>query len=269
MEKDIKEANESIMHNMDIDLLTERLMQELDHGRYIIMLQPKYDLANNIVEAEALIRYKAATDIVSPAVFIPFFERARLISKIDLYVFSVICESIYKWQEEKLQIVPISVNFSRETLMMDDLLLQMEKIRKRYKVKTEYLFIEITESAFCNRIRENKILKQLNDHGYQLQLDDFGVAYSNLRSFVDYPFTTIKIDKGLITDIETNWKDRVLIEHIINLCHICGNKVVAEGVENKYQYEFLKEKDCDMVQGFYLDGPLTLERFEKKYMRRS
>lgn len=244
------------------------LTHELQIGKYMVFLQPKCTLDGELVEAEALVRYFDHNQFIAPTLFIPFFEKAKLISQIDLYVFEKICETLQDWKKQALPLIPISFNFSRETLRKGNLLSQMEAIRKTYEILPEYLIIEITESAASmNECLEKQRIEKLKEKGYPLSLDDFGVDYSNLKSFIEYPFSSLKIDKGLVDVLETNWKDRVLLANIIQVCHAFGIKVIAEGVENDKQIAFLRETKCDMIQGYYFDQPLTLDRFKAKYMK--
>ncbi len=243
------------------------LKKEIEKGQYTIFLQPKCNFNKNIQEAEALVRYIENEHIIGPDEFIPIFEKKKLISQIDLFVFEKVCQLLHQWKQNHFHIIPISFNFSRQTLDKSNLIFEMEIIRQKYDISPNFLIIEITEtSQLQNTDKEKQIIEELKQIGYSLSLDDFGVDYSNLKSFIEYPFSSIKIDKGLVDIVETNWKDQVVMENIIDVCHQLKKKVVVEGVENQKQYDFFKEKNCDLVQGYYIDHPLSIEAFEKKYM---
>lgn len=247
--------------------LSEKLKEEIEREKYKVYLQPKYGFYGMLREAEALIRYEDNGKVKNPYQFIPYLEMMRLIDWIDLYVFERICSLLSDWKQRNIRLIPISINFSRETLIRKNLVIKMEKIREEYNVHPKYLIIEITETVNTKDTqKEREVMDELKRIGYQFSLDDFGVDYSNLKAFIEYPFSSVKIDKELVGIIETNWKGRVLLENIISVCHEIGAEVIAEGIENKNQYEFFKEIDCDMVQGYYIDIPLSIEVFEKKYM---
>lgn len=253
---------------LSLETRTALLKREIRDGNYQIFLQPKFDFKNHVHSAEALIRYYDGKDHLYTPEFIPFLEKYNLIHIIDFYVFEEVCKVLEKWQKEHQEIVTVSLNFSRKTLMLTNLVSQMNAICNRYHVNKEWIEIEITETQNAANIdAEEKVIEFIHDSGYRLSLDDFGVDYRNLLYLVKYPFQILKLDKSLIDEIEVNWKNRLLLENVIQTCHKMDIQVVAEGVENKNQFLFLKKINCDFIQGFIIDRPISIAEFEKKYLK--
>ncbi len=253
---------------LSLETRTTLLKREIREGSYQIFLQPKFDFKNHVHSAEALIRYYDGKGHLYTPEFIPFLEKYNLIHIIDFYVFEEVCKVLEKWQKEHQEIVTVSLNFSRKTLMLANLVSQMNAICNRYHVNREWIEIEITETQNAANIDiEEKVIEFIHDSGYRLSLDDFGVDYSNLLYLVKYPFQILKLDKSLIDEIECNWKNRVLLENVILTCHRLDIQVVAEGVENKKQLIFLKKINCYFIQGFIIDRPISIAEFERKYLK--
>lgn len=252
------------------DLTESRLLRDIAENKFQMLLQPVFDFSGNLIEAEALIRYVFQKRIISPEKFISRLEDLNLIFYIDLFMFEEVCIHLKRGKEENLTLYPISINLSRKTLSEENIIEHLECIRERNQISSEYLILEVTETAKTKKYeQEKKTIAELKRKGYILSLDDFGMDYSNLKSLVEYPYSYIKIDKSLVDGVETNWKDRILLENVISVCHQFGMKVISEGVENEYQYEFFQEKGCDMLQGYYMDIPLNPSDFEMKYCRKA
>lgn len=243
---------------------------DIKNGRYHMFLQPIFDFRGNIVKSEGLVRYISNSGIILPNEFVPILENLDLIFHLDIFVFEEACKILNKWRNENIQLHSICLNFSRKTLMNENLVEQLEDIRIKNQISIEYLILEITESArIADTSKEKDIVFKLYQVGYILSLDDFGMGYSNIKSFITLPYTYIKLDKGLIDDLEINSKGRLFMKCLIELFHQLGIKVVSEGIENEYQYKFLLKCNCDMAQGYFIGAPLNLYEFELKYCKKS
>lgn len=270
---DLKRKKKSTLEYVDAHAMTfssnklvEELKCEIQEGNFIVYLQPLSDCFHRICGAEALIRYESEEEIINPEYFIEFYEDMNVIEHIDLFVFEKVCQILNEWKSKNKLDMWITLNFSRKTLSVNGLVEKMEAIIRRYDISKRNLIIEITETAISqNFMHTRAVLNILSDLGYRLSLDDFGVGYSNLRSIIDFPLSSIKIDKGLVKKIETNQKSRILLENIISIFHQLGIDVIAEGVESLYQFEYFKEKNCNYIQGYYIDKPMSIHEFEKKY----
>lgn len=265
-----KDINHAFFSQADATrILQEKQMEDafessIREHRFEIWYQPKYHPGNNeLVGAEALVRWRNKNgELVSPAVFIPLFERNGMIRYLDEYVFRNVCMLQKKWQDENLHMFPISVNLSRASLYFQSVVERYKKITEEVGIDPKYVPIEITETAAV----DNKSIDQLADRfcmaGFPLHIDDFGAGYSSFAALNTMHFDTLKIDKSLIDYIGNYGGDR-LLEHTIALAKDLGMHVTAEGVETDEQVSFLQKLNCDSIQGFYYSRPLPLEEFEK------
>lgn len=268
--KDRKDVLYQVYSQADTDkILEEKRMEDdfykdLKAKRFEIWYQPKYDpKTNELVGAEGLVRWRDSSgNIIPPGRFIPLFERNGLIKVLDEYVFRTICEYQRKWQLEGKKIVPVSINLSRASLYFESVVKRYHDIAGRIGVKTELVPIEITESAAIDNDNIKGLADRFHSKGFPLLVDDFGSGYSSLATLNMKCFDTLKIDKSLIDYIGDLSGER-LLTHTIALAKELGLYVTAEGVEKKEQVEFLKNIDCDSIQGFYYSKPLPVEEYEK------
>lgn len=230
-----------------------------------VYYQPKYDVnTENIVGAEALVRWqKLDGTLISPGAFIPLFESDGLVVHLDEYVFESVCQFQKERMENKLEIVPISVNLSRASIHFSDVVERYVDIVNQKQIPFECVPIELTESATLYSEKILEITDQLVNAGFTLHMDDFGSGYSSLTSLNELDFSAVKLDKSLIDYID-QVRGKKIVQQAIDLGHGLDMKVVAEGVESKEQRDCLKEMHCDMIQGFYYSKPLKQEDFIEK-----
>ena len=230
-----------------------------------VYYQPKYDVnTENIVGAEALVRWqKTDGTLISPGAFIPLFESDGLVVHLDEYVFESVCQFQKERMENKLEIVPISVNLSRASIHFSDVVERYVDIVNQKQIPFECVPIELTESATLYSEKILEITDQLVNAGFTLHMDDFGSGYSSLTSLNELNFSAVKLDKSLIDYID-QVRGKKIVQQAIDLGHGLDMKVVAEGVESKEQRDCLKEMHCDMIQGFYYSKPLKQEDFIEK-----
>lgn len=230
-----------------------------------VYYQPKYDVnTESIVGAEALVRWqKTDGTLISPGAFIPLFESDGLVVHLDEYVFESVCQFQKERMENKLPMVPISVNLSRASIHFSDVVDRYVDIVNQKQIPFECVPIELTESATLYSEKILEITDQLVNAGFTLHMDDFGSGYSSLTSLNELNFSTVKLDKSLIDYID-QVHGKKIVQQAIDLGHGLDMKVVAEGVESKEQKDCLKEMHCDMIQGFYYSKPLKQEDFIEK-----
>lgn len=230
-----------------------------------VYYQPKYDVnTESIVGAEALVRWqKTDGTLISPGAFIPLFESDGLVVHLDEYVFESVCQFQKERMENKLPMVPISVNLSRASIHFSDVVDRYVDIVNQKQIPFECVPIELTESATLYSEKILEITNQLVNAGFTLHMDDFGSGYSSLTSLNELNFSTVKLDKSLIDYID-QVRGKKIVQQAIDLGHGLDMKVVAEGVESKEQRDCLKEMHCDMIQGFYYSKPLKQEDFIEK-----
>lgn len=227
-----------------------------------VYYQPKYDVkTEQIVGAEALVRWqKQDGEIISPGKFIPLFERDGLVVQLDTYVFENVCQFQHYRIQNNLPIVPISVNLSRASIHFSHVVAKYVEIVEQNEIPFDCVPLELTESAALYSQQIATITDQLVKAGFILHMDDFGSGYSSLTSLNELKFSTVKLDKSLIDYINQN-RGKKIIQQAIDLGHGLDMKVVAEGVETKYQRDCLEKMRCDEIQGFYYSKPLKEEDF--------
>lgn len=268
--KDFKTNVAFYTDEMNQKQLVQRQMENdfksaIANREFKVYYQPKYDVnTENIVGAEALVRWqKPDGTLISPGAFIPLFESDGLVVHLDEYVFENVCQFQKERMENKLPMVPISVNLSRVSILFNDVVEHYVDIVNQKQIPFECVPIELTESATLYSEKILEITDHLVNAGFTLHMDDFGSGYSSLTSLNELNFSTVKLDKSLIDYIDQA-RGKKIVQQVIDLGHGLDMKVVAEGVESKEQRDCLKEMHCDMIQGFYYSKPLKQEDFIEK-----
>ena len=239
----------------------------LENNEFKVYLQPKYSTKKEeLSAAEALVRWiHPEYGFVSPAKFIPIFERNGFITKLDDYMLEEVSKLQASWLAQGKKLVPISVNVSRAHFSQYDLAEHICGIVDTYKVPHEFIELELTESAFFDdkQVLLNTI-KKLKNYGFKVSMDDFGAGYSSLNSLKELPLDIIKLDAQFFRDIEDKKRADLIVCDTIKLAKKLGMQIVAEGIETREQVDFLAEQHCDLIQGFYFAKPLPIEEFEEK-----
>lgn len=257
-----KQAHQRIQ--MEIDLRTG-----LEANQFELYYQPKINIESQEIDGiEALIRWNHPKQgIIPPNDFIPNAEKNRLIVPLGMWVLEEACKQSVAWQNMGMKPLPISVNLS--TYQLDDLSFvpKVIEILNRTNMTPDLLEFEITESMLMNQIdRVSVYIRELRSIGIKFSIDDFGMGYSSLAYLKNLPVDILKIDRHFIKDLngEKN-ADAELANAIISLGKVVNLKVIAEGVETKEQLQFLKDHNCDQVQGFFFTQPLPAKEFHQWY----
>ncbi len=230
-----------------------------------VYYQPKiYTNTEKIYGAEALVRWEHNGELIPPNKFIPLFEKNRFILKLDLYIFEQVCKDMKMCKEKYGKEPVISVNVSRQHFMEENFLEKYAMITEKYGINPNNIDLEITESAAVNDgIDIIEIMKKMKKLGFLISIDDFGTGYSSLSMLQDMPADIIKIDKSFVDRIEK--KEKNIVDYILNIAKELNLETIAEGVETKEQREYLLEKGCDIIQGYYYSKPLPVDEFEKYF----
>lgn len=264
-EKSIANYNGPIStRHLKEQLLETSFDQALKNNEFKIYFQPKFDAyTEKLIGAEALVRWiKNDGTMISPVDFIELFETDGLIIRLDEYVFTQVCKTIKKWQEEGYEPVPVSVNLSRTSLLHEGMINKYKAIIKETGIPSYLIPLELTESASSNKssIRDTSI--QLKEAGFEIHMDDFGTGFSSLENLNILPFDAVKLDKSLIDYIGDPGGDEI-IRHTIELAHFKNMYIVAEGVESRIQLNFLKTLKCDAIQGYLFSRPVPEDEYVK------
>ena len=242
------------------------LEKALEQEEFVVCYQPVVDgQTGEIVSAEALVRWNSSgAEPMVPSVFVPELEDSGYITKLDTYI----DQTVHRFQEERYcqekRMVPVAVNLSRMDLMDGRMTERIFTEIQETKVPKQYFRYEIIESA-CTIIstQGEEFLESLRQQGVQIFLDDFGTGVSTFETVRDYTFDALKLDMGFVKKIGKDQKSDAIVVSIIDLAHRMGMKVVAEGIENQQQSDFLRAHGCDYLQGFYYYKPMSAEKFSK------
>lgn len=246
--------------------ITDTMESSLAEGQFILYLQPKYSVEEErMTGAEALVRWiHPEWGFMSPAEFIPLFEKNGFIHRLDKYIWKQVCELINKWKGEGYPLLPVSVNVSRIDIYQMDLADTLVSMAEKYGIDPSYLHLEITESAYSeNPGQIINTVNQLRQHGFVIEMDDFGSGYSSLNMLNQMEMDYLKLDMKFIQNELSKPEERSILNYIIAMAHGIGLRVVAEGVETREQLNRLRDTGCDYVQGYYFAKPMPVEEFEK------
>ncbi|MDO4454120.1 MAG: diguanylate cyclase [Eubacteriales bacterium] len=250
--------------------MTRGLKNSIGNGRFCTFLQPKATAKEKeICGAEALVRYAhKEKGIISPGRFLPEIERAGLIRYVDLFVLEDVCRMIRKWMDAGWKPFPISLNFSRTTILEPGILAETNRITECFDIPKELIEIEVTETiSSIDNASLQDIVNQFITEGYKIALDDFGSEYSNIYVLYSLNLTSLKLDRRIVSDIYHDSKARMVVENIIDLCKKLDIICVAEGVETEEQLDILRTMNCNTIQGYYLNKPLPERDFEAHYIK--
>ena len=259
---------EELLKRNEIDRinLENALHRALEKNEFKLFYQPKFDLMNQIIiGAEALIRWDNSDyGLLSPTIFVPIAEENGLIIPIGEWIFESICHQLNAWKSNGLNPSPIAINISAKQLEHKNFVSSISSILEKSNVENSLLEIELTESILIkNSRRTSNKLSKLRRQGMKVAIDDFGTGYSSLAYLSNFPFDKLKIDQAFIRDITTDKTAASLATSIISMAHSLGVTVIAEGVETEEQVKFLRNYQCDEIQGYYLSEPVTAAEYTK------
>lgn len=242
----------------------DQLLKAIEDERFCVYLQPKVLCSTQeVIGAEALVRYVSKDGTVEPPVyFIPLLESAMTIKYVDFFVFEKVCQIIQDFIQSGAPVFPISVNFSRFTLLDADFLKTVFSICSKYQIPRKLLEFEITESA--ENIDESfldDMIRDIKKAGFSVAIDDFGVKYANLSLVLNSDIDTLKLDKSMIDSIESNEKAVMFIQALAYICKTLNIQFIVEGVETRDQFEILKALQCEGIQGYLFGRPMPLHDF--------
>lgn len=248
--------------------LEHELRGAWDRGELSLVYQPVYRVSDNaLVGAEALLRWQHPEHgMIAPSVFIDVAEQSGLIETLGPQVLRAACRDAVQWRTHRGDRDPlfVAVNLSPRQLRSGDLPETVAKVLHDTGLHPRHLHLELTETAVLgDESLASAMLAQLRSTGVQVWLDDFGTGFSGLSHLRRVPIDGVKIDRSFVADILRDPDDLALTTAIIAMAHSLGIIVVAEGVERDGQYDLLRERDCDLAQGYLLGHPLPIAEFER------
>lgn len=244
-------------------LITD-MQKALKNDEFALYFQPQIDRRGNICGAEALLRwFPENKEPISPALFIPLAESSSLIVPIGEWVLAKACDSLAKLQRHHIpDQFYLAVNISALQFSDAAFLKNTKQIIKDSGVAASQLKFEITESCLVKDFEAvNSVLEKLRHLGIRIELDDFGTGYSSLMSLYNLPINGLKIDRSLVSNINSNNSSKALIRATIAMGRAMAMEIIAEGVETLEESNFLTNEGTDIQQGFYFSRPLCFDDF--------
>lgn len=253
--------------NSSLERLTlqHEMYRAIQRNEFILHYQPQYDLVSGaIVGVEALVRWMhPIKGMIPPGSFIPLAEESGMIVQIGDWVLEEACRQNKAWQDAGFAPMPVSVNLSIRQFVQNDLASKVASVLERTGLDSKYLDLEITESMTMDVSHVSRCLLALTDLGVGISVDDFGTGYSSFHYLKNFPIDRLKIDRSFVRDIQQDPSDAEIVAAIIAMAHNLNIQVIAEGVENKEQLDFLRKHNCDEIQGFFWSPPVPSDNIEE------
>jgi EAL domain-containing protein (putative c-di-GMP-specific phosphodiesterase class I) len=263
-----------LIHVMVSDI-AENFAMEMDlrrgiaRGEFFLVYQPQVTSEGRVFGAEALLRWQhPVLGLVPPDEFIPLAEQSGLILQLGTWVLAAACKQLVEWsQRADMAELTLSVNVSVHQFRRPDFVKQVQSVMERTGVHPQRLKLELTESSLVHDmddiIQKMGALKAL---GVGFSLDDFGTGYSSLTYLKRLPLDQLKIDQSFVSDVLTDPNDAAIAHMVIALGKSLGFAVIAEGVETQGQWDFLKENDCNLFQGYLFSKPIPIDQFTDYFL---
>jgi diguanylate cyclase (GGDEF)-like protein len=239
------------------------LRKALERDEFVLQYQPKLNLTTGEIDGvEALVRWRhPELGMVPPGQFIPVAESTGLIVAIDEWVLTTATRQVAAWQRAGFKPISVAVNMSSLGFRQRDLIDKVSRALADAGLAPRYLQLELTETLLMDHSGDTRqTLTRLTDMGIRLSLDDFGTGYSSLSYLKRFPISELKIDRSFVNDVTTDSDDAGIVTAIVEMAHCLALSVVAEGIETREQLAFLRERGCDIGQGYLFSRPENAER---------
>jgi diguanylate cyclase (GGDEF)-like protein len=249
-------------HTLERLALETSLRGAVERKEFLLHYEPKIDTrSGRIMGAEALVRWKhPELGILAPTRFIPLAEETGLVGPIGDWMLHTACAEAVSWISRGAAPIRVAVNLSARQLGREELADDIRSALRASGLQPRYLELEITESTvMINSERAATALRELKALGIRIVFDDFGTGHSSLGNLKRFPIDGVKIDHSFISDIPDDKDDVAITRAVIAMAHNLGLKVIAEGVETKEQFDFLRDHACDEMQGYFFSPPVDSE----------
>lgn len=250
-----REMNVQMRRRLDME---NQLRRALKEEQFLLYYQPLVDIGTGrMVGVEALVRWEHPdAGMIPPGEFISLAEETGLIIRLGQWVLETGCKQNFQWQSDGCDYLYLSVNVSSIQFFREDFLNSIQSILKDSGLSTDHLTLQVTENSIMkNRKKILNIMGSLKELGVKLSIDDFGMGFSSLNHLRSFPVDTLKIDRHFIKGIPHDVDSVAITRSIISLAKNLRLKVLAEGVENEEQLNFLVENGCDLLQGYLFSPP--------------
>ncbi|OQW69153.1 MAG: hypothetical protein BVN34_06545 [Proteobacteria bacterium ST_bin12] len=261
--------NEMNTHAVQRLKIEADLRVALEKHQFELLYQPKINLNNNqMTGVECLLRWQHDEwGQMMPESFIGIAEESGLIVPIGRWVLREACKQAKEWLDNSLPAITIAVNISAKEFLQKDFVESVRAVLVETQLPTHLLELEITESVLMRDAQSSTaILHQLKQMGIQLAVDDFGTGYSSLSYLQQFPIDVLKIDQSFVHHIASATDEGIIVSAIISMGNSLKLRVIAEGIENKVQLDFLKSRHCEEGQGYFFSKALTAKAFAEKFL---
>jgi len=257
--------SEDLRHIIDIK---NQLHKAIDNQDFNLHYQPQIcPIDGSLVGIEALVRWNIPDQgWIRPDIFIPIAEKSGLIVPLGRMIMLEACRQNRQWQLEGLPIVPVSINVSNVQLAREDMLKTVQCCLDETGMTPEMMTFEVTESSIMQGERSIEQLIKIQNLGIRISLDDFGTGYSSLSALRGLPIDELKIDKSFISGLDNIKENGAIVGAIIAMAKQLNLDIVAEGVENDLELQFLVENNVDIIQGYYYSKPLSAQALKESYL---
>ena len=263
-----QDMTDSIVQSTKLD---NEIKRAIEKDEFVLYYQPQVDLeTKKVVGIEALVRWMdPMKGVMNPDFFIPRAEENRLIVILGEMVFKKALYQLQAWKNQKLFEGKMAINISGVQMEEENFVQRIESIRQEINVDASSIELEVTESYVMTKATSSiPMLQELKDLGYSIAVDDFGTGYSSLSYLKQLPLQKLKIDRSFIKDLPYDYEDRAILRAIVDLAKGLKLEVLAEGVEEEEQKDFLLKNGCKMAQGFLFAKPMSVEACEE-YLRQN
>jgi len=242
--------------------IEKNLRTAIANSEFAMHYQPQLSASNEVVGAEALIRWQnSGLGFVSPVDFIPIAEETGLIISIGQWVIESVCEQIKIWEKQGISIPHIAINISAKQFHQADFVSTLIHTLYEQNVKPEKIMLEITEGVFLGNLEEAiDKMDLLKQNGFSFSIDDFGTGYSSLTYLKRLPFDQLKIDQSFVRGLVDDKTDAAIVKAIVVMAKSMGLNLIAEGVETEQHLAYLSGYGCHYYQGYFFSKPLTAEK---------
>jgi len=259
------EMNATALQRLELE---SDLRHALEQGQFLLYYQPQFSGdGKRLTGAEALLRWKhPRRGLVAPNEFIPVLEELGLIVQVGDWVIAEACRQLRAWHEADVRVPKVSVNLSARQFGDGQLGMRISRILNDSGVPPASLELELTESILMRDVGETlQMLNSLKKLGLCIAVDDFGTGYSSLNYLKQFPIDVLKIDRSFVDGVPGGEQDAQIARAIIAMAHSLSLAVIAEGVETQAQLDFLREHDCDQVQGYLFGKPMAASQFATQF----
>ena len=259
-----EDINTQLMQRLELEV---RLRQAIALEELELHYQPIYDINTNMmIGFEALVRWRQPDgSLLMPVNFIPMAEDIGIIQEIDKWVMATACADAAKLVHESKRTLRLSLNVSPKQLQIPDYANFVAHQLFINNLSPTQLELEVTERVIMQNDPQTQInITALCDLGVRLSIDDFGTGYSSLAYLQKFPFKTLKIDRGFVSQICEDPNTHRLVDTIITMAHGLDMEIVAEGIENDQQRQLLQKQGCDHAQGYFFSYPGPLKELREK-----